>query len=293
MKRFLCFFCILLMLTPSAGCLVRPQPEAAQSTPVPTETPDPTEAPTPSPSPVPTPEPTPAPTPEPITEERLASGEFDSYFDDALLIGDSLTEMLSGYVRGRRETEPGLLGSVQMFGVKGMNVKIACQDLASPGDRTYRYRGKAVSITELINACGPKRVFIMLGVNDVADRPFETVSGQFAQLIDAIREKCPDTEIVMMGVLPITRQYCRMKGVEIAYFNSFNEVLSDVCAEHGVSFLDFSKELMDANGYLDPALSCDEQFHLSRAGEDIWIHALRRYAAQQMYPGAEVLPPEP
>ena len=307
MKRVRVFVCILFALILCAGCDSAPRSAQTDSpaptdiqTPAPTPEPTaelivtatvaPTEAPTPSPSP--TPVPTPAPTTEPITLERLESGEFDSYFNDTLLIGDSLTDMLSGYVRQRRETEKDLLGNAQLFGVKGMNIKTACQDVASPGDRTYRYRGKAVSITQLINACGPKRVFVMLGVNDVADRPYETVKEQFALLIDAIHEKCPDTELVIQGVLPISKKYCEMKGVEIAYFNGFNEVLSEVCAEHGAGFLDFSKELMDENGYLAQSLSSDQQFHLSRNGEAIWIRALRLYAAQQLYPDAETVLPE-
>lgn len=303
MKRFCLFICVLFALILLAGCASAPlSAQAASPVPTAVQTDAPTAAATaepiaaataaPTEQPTPSPSPTPMPTPEPITPERLDSGEFDSYFNDALLIGDSLTDMLSGYVRSRRETEKDLLGTARLFGVKGMNIKTACRDVASPGDRTYRYRGKAVSITELITACDAKRVFIMLGVNDVADRPYETVKEQFAQLIDAIREKCPDTEIIIQSVLPITKQYCNLKGVEITYFNGFNAVLSEVCADHGARFLDFSKDLMDKNGYLAQAFSSDQQFHLSRNGEAIWIRALRLYAAQQMYPNAEVLLPE-
>ena len=177
---------------------------------------------------------------------------------------------------------------MKLFGVKGMNIKTACLDDASQS-RSYILRGKTVSITELINAFSPKRVFILLDVNDVADRPFETVGGHFAQLIDVIHEKCPDVDVVVQAVLPITKQYCNIQGVTIAYYNSFNTVLSEVCEEHGAGFLDFSKEMMDDMGYLALPLCSDQLFHLSKKGEEIWINALRLYAARQIFPDAEVI----
>lgn len=292
----------MLVLLVCTGCCFAPpqETEVVAQTPAPVRsdvpkptaaltaepTQEPTELPTSTPSP--TTEPTPAPTPEPITRERLDSGEFDMFYNDTLLIGDSLTEFFSHYILARRENEPDLLGSVKLFGVRGMNVKTACLDDASQS-RAYILRGKTVSITELINAFSPKRVFILLGVNDVADRPFETVGGHFAQLIDVIHEKCPDVEVVIQAVLPITKQYCHIQGVTITYYNSFNTVLSEICEEHGAGFLDFSKEMMDDKGYLALPLCSDQLFHLSKKGEAIWVDALRLYAARRMYPEAMVL----
>ena len=250
----------------------------------------------PTPTPVITPEPTaaptPEPTPEPITAARLDSGEFDAYFDDALLIGDSLTDILSGYVRKQRQTNESYLGAAKVLGTTSMSVKIASTNKASSNGISFRYRGHAVSITECINACEAKKVFIMLGVNDIGTRSWDTVQEYYATLIDVIRENCPDTEIVMQGVLPVTSRYTNEHKLKIDRWNSFNEILSGICAEHGAVFLDFSKQFMDEKGYLDKKLSSDNLFHLNETGEAIWIRALRLYAARQMSPDAAVLLPE-
>jgi lysophospholipase L1-like esterase len=306
MLRLKPFLCILLALILCAGCSVLPEPSsdaapsAAPESPVPTpepaKTPVPTSEPTASPTPTlsPSPEPTPSPTPEPITEERLDSGEFDSYFDDTLFLGDSITEAFSGFIRSLRETDACTLGTAKLFGVRGMNVSIACRDEASPSGRSFRYAGKPVSVTELINICAPKRVFIMLGSNDITDRPWDMVGAQFAQLIDTIHEKCPGVEIVMQSIPPIMRPYCELKGMPIDVYNSFNgTVLSEVCRDHDAELLDFSDMLKDGNGYLREDLCYDQQYHLTKKGELIWVRALRLYAAQQMCPGAETLLPEP
>ena len=311
--------CVLLALLLCAGCFAASQKPAETDTPAPAaalpdtpepipeltvemaETPSdtqtqsllpvPTSEPTPEPTPTPVPTPTPEPTPEPITQERLDSGEFDRFFEGALFLGDSLTDMFGGYVRKCRETDEDLLGGAQFFGVTSMSVKIACMDRASSGI-SFRYRGKAVSITEIIRQTEAKRVFIMLGVNDIDSRAWDTVEEYFAALIDAIHEKCPDTEVVIEGILPITEQYCRTRKQKIDHWNSFNAILSEICEAHGAAFLDFSADLMDAQGYLPTSLSSDKQYHLNPDGEDIWIRALRLYAAQQLYPDAEVLLPE-
>ena len=311
-KRLLC---VLFALVLCAGCTAAPQQNAAMNTPAPLDTPAPTDAPADTPEPLteavalatetpveteeteepesptaPAPEATPSPTPEPVMQERLDAGEFDSFFDDALFLGDSITESLDGYVRYLREAEGSMLGTTQMFGVKAMNVHIACQDEPAPLDRTFRYRGKAVSVSEIINLCGPRRVFILMGVNDVCDRPWEDVAADFGQLIDNIHTKCPGVEVIIQGILPISAEYCTLKGITIERYNSFNEsVLAGVCEEHDAGFLNFSELMMDENGYLIDRLCNDRQYHLSWRGELVWVRALRAYAAQQMIPGAEVI----
>jgi len=260
----------------------------AEETSAPTLPPTPSPAPSPTPAPTPVPTATPEPTPEPITQARLDSGEFDRFFDGALFLGDSLTDMFGGYIRKCRETEEGLLGEAQFFGVTSMSVKIACTDRASSGI-SFRYRGKAVSVTKIIRQTEAKRVFIMLGVNDIDSRAWDTVEEYFAQLIDVIHEKCPDTEVVIEGILPITEQYCRTRKQKIDRWNSFNDILAGICEAHGAAFLNFSADLMDAQGYLPTSLSSDKQYHLNPEGESIWVRALRLYAAQQLHPDAEVL----
>ncbi len=279
--------CVLLALILCAGCSAAPQTPAETPAPEPTGTHVPTFEPSPEPTPEPTSEPTPEPTPEPITDERIESGEFDGYFDDTLFVGDSLTNNLSNYVRWRRQDEPGLLGTAKMFGVSAMTIKVACQDMPFPFDVTFRYRGKAVSVTELIRANAPKRVFLMLGSNEIGSDTLDEAKENYAKLIDVIREKCPETELIVQAILPATPGFCQFKGLDGARWNSINESLSEICAEHGAAFWDFSEILMDEDGYLQQSFANDHMFHLNRKGEDVWIYALRLYAARQMYPDAE------
>lgn len=253
-------------------------------TPVPTDTPSPT----PTSTPTPTPTPTPVPTPEPITEERIEAGEFDSYFDDALFVGDSITKGFGGYIREQRQTREDFLGKAQFLGAVSMSVMYASMNRAQPGGITFTVRNQAVSLTDGILYYAPRKVFILLGVNDIGFRQWSKVEEYFATMIDTVHEQCPDTEVIILGVLPITEKYCKEERVTIERWNSFNAILEGICAEHGAAFLNFADRMMDENGYLPRELTSDGAYHLSKAGFDIWIRAVRIFAAERMEPDAAI-----
>ena len=215
----------------------------------------------------------------------LDEGRYDSFFDDALFIGDSLTRSLSNYVRGIRVKNPDFLGKAQFMGTVSMSVKNASTNKAYPGAITFEYRGKAISVTDGIKATEAKKAFIMLGLNDIGFRKWDDVEKYFATLIEVIQTECPDTQIVIFGVLPVTEHYCKSNKIKIDHWNSFNEVLKGVCDAHEVTFLDFSEQMMNERGYLKTAYA-NGDFHLKEAGEDVWIRAVRAYAAALMYPEA-------
>ena len=265
----------LLLVSLLLGCRgTGPVVEEVSATPTPTDTPVPTS--------------TPTPTPEPITEARLSSGEFDGYFDDAVFIGDSLTKGFSTYIGRLRSEGENALGEAAFMGTSAMSVKNACRDINNL-EITFTYRGRAVSVTEGINAMGAKKAFILLGLNDVAFRLWTDVEGYFSQLIEAIQAKCPDTEIVIQGLFPVNTRYCRERGVKIDHWNTFNEeVLRRVCEAHQVELYDFSQMLMDEAGYLSAQYSDGGLYHLSVAGDQVWHRAMRLYAAKKMYPAAEL-----
>jgi lysophospholipase L1-like esterase len=127
----------------------------------------------------------------------------------------------------------------------------------------------------------------MLGTNDIDSHPMDSVEPHYVKLIEVLREKCPDTKIIFQCILPITEPYSKKLRIPIEKWNAFNETLARICQENDVDFLYFADELMDEHGYLPLSLSWDREYHPNERGEDIWIRALRLYAARQMYPDAE------
>jgi len=219
-----------------------------------------------------------------ITVQMLGSTQFDSYFDDAVFVGDSITKTFGNYVQSLRLRDEGLLGKAQFMGTISMSATAASWNRVY-GDINFRYQGRDVSLTDGLTAMGANKAFIMLGVNDIGGRRWENVEQSFAQLIDTIHEECPQVEVVLFGVLPVSRSYCLEHKLDIAKWNSFNPILEGICRNHGAEFVSFADQVMTPEGYLDKALS-DGQFHLNTAGEDLWIQFMRRYAAKKLYPDA-------
>lgn len=257
---------------------------AAQQTEAVTQTPEPTTEPTPTPAPTPTP----SPTLEPVTDEMLDSGRFDAYFDDAVFLGDSITQSLRNYCIAQRRDDADFMGNAQFLAAVSMSVRLASSD-----SRTLlQYRGNAVSVTEGLLKMGAGQVFIMLGVNDYAGKYPDATLAYFDTLIDAIQEKCERIEIVIQSVTPVTKRFCQERRITIEEWNGFNVLLEQLCEEKGVQFLSFAELLMDAEGYLADDMTGDGMFHLTPAANALWIHALRQFAAEQ-YALSGAYPPEP
>lgn len=256
---------------------------AAQQTAAVTQAPAPTAEPTPTPVPTPTP----SPTLEPVTDEMLDSGRFDAYFDDAVFLGDSITQSLRNYCIAQRRDDADVMGNAQFLAAVSMSVRLASSD-----SRTlFQYRGNAVSVTEGLLKMGAGQVFIMLGVNDYAGKYPDATLAYFDTLIDAIQEKCERIEIVIQSVTPVTKRFCQERRITIEEWNGFNVLLEQLCEEKGVQFLSFAELLMDAEGYLADDMTGDGMFHLTPAANALWIHALRQFAAEQ-YALSGAYPPE-
>lgn len=257
---------------------------AAQQTEAVTQTPESTTEPTPTPAPTPTP----SPTLEPVTDEMLDSGRFDAYFDDAVFVGDSITESLRNYCIAQQRDDEDFMGNAQFLAAVSMSVRMASSD-----SRTLlQYRGNAVSVTEGLLKMGAGQVFIMLGVNDYAGKYPDATLAYFDTLIDAIQEKCERIEIVIQSVTPVTKRFCQERRITIEEWNGFNVLLEQLCEEKGVQFLSFAELLMDAEGYLADDMTGDGMFHLTPAANAVWIRALRQFAAEQ-YALSGAYPPEP
>lgn len=284
----------LALLLMCAGCAAKTsQPEGhtpLATMPMPTTAPtvEPTATPDPTWTPSPQATPTPSPTLEPVTDEMLDSGRFDAYFDDAVFVGDSITESLRNYCIAQQRDDEDFMGNAQFLAAVSMSVRMASSD-----SRTLlQYRGNAVSVTEGLLKMGAGQVFIMLGVNDYAGKYPDATLAYFDTLIDAIQEKCEGIEIVIQSVTPVTKRFCQERQITIEEWNGFNVLLEQLCEEKGVQFLSFAELLMDAEGYLADDMTGDGMFHLTPAANALWIHALRQFAAEQ-YALSGAYPPEP
>ena len=233
-------------------------------------------APAPSPAVVETPTPTPSPTPEPVLEDP------EAYFDNTLFVGDSIMEGIRQYVAKHRGVEPTLEGATFLTAVDGIGIATLVQG------GTYRYNGESQPLAQIVAQQAPKRIFLLLGLNDLADLDpvVDEIVASYAQLIEMLAQAAPGAEIVVMTNPPKVASkwlpdYTPNRNFGNGLIDEFVEALTQMCDEQGVPYVDIHEALSDENGSLPDDFCRDGFLHLSDAGSAVVVEALEQFAVER------------
>ena len=141
---------------------------------------------------------------------------------------------------------------------------------------TISYQGNKTRPEDAIAAIGAKRVFIMLGLNDIGLLGIDQTITNWGKLIKNIRAKCPDIEIYIQSGTPL---YKGKGSLTNANMDKYNVKLEQFCKDNGCFFVNVAEALKDSEGKLQKAYCSDEYCHLTNAGIEAWIKYLKAYAA--------------
>lgn len=272
-KRIFCLLLSLILLFSAVCASARTTDETETSlsasptlspTPTPTLSPSPTPTLTPSPSPTETPLPTPTPTLRPNQAP---------WFDYSALLGDSISDGLRIYAERKRKTDADFLGNMQFFTKVGYSLSYAS---AKSPKKLVKYKGKSMRPEDALSAMGAKKVFIMLGINDIFHTETEN-RPKYSTLIDNIRAKNPGIKIALIAITPIVTdgQHSAFKNSKV---NEYNEFVKNVSNEKGCDYIDFNDQLRDKTGGLKPSYSNDQFVHLKGGAFEIYAAALSQNA---------------
>lgn len=275
MKTILMIFCCMLLLV---SCSTKalpetkeiPQDPSAQIT-EPIQDPVPTESKTTESEPIHT-EPT-VPEPDPKNDE---------YFNGSLFVGDSIMEGIRQYVVKERKADT-VLGDAKFITT---TIGITVADLTGYTEDTvyYSYRGEEMSVEDILSQIAPKRVFYLLGLNDLAAGTDNQLTvDRYLELIENTKKLLPDAEVIVIANPPKVASGWLPSYVKNREFN--NELILDLvtrlktmCDENGVEFVDIHTSLCNEDGALDDALCRDSYVHLNDSGAKIVVETLYKFA---------------
>ena len=125
----------------------------------------------------------------------------------------------------------------------------------------------------------PKKLFLMIGVNDLAAgvSPDEIVAN-VARLIDRFQSESRWTKIYVQSILPVNGDlpgYERRKACAPLIVPT-NKRLETLCDEKGVTYLDVWGALADHEGRLDKRYTNDG-LHLTGEGYVVWRDAIKQH----------------
>ena len=191
----------------------------------------------------------------------------ESYFDDALFIGDSRTQgfiLYSGLANTTSYAGKGLAGN-----------KISTDAVVTENGQDY-----TVS-QALENHSGEfKKVYLMFGVNELGWSYPEKFQESYQQVVQEVKKTQPDATIYVQSILPVSKEKSDSSDIyNMERVNMFNGLLQEMAEEEGVIYLDVASSVMDSEGYL-PADASTDGVHLNKEYCQIWLRYLEEHTAE-------------
>lgn len=207
-----------------------------------------------------TPEDPTAPAPEETTPETEPAPVFvqleESWFDDALFIGDSRTVGMKNYYK---------LGKAQYFTNIGMNIYSVFAQM----DKHPVYGH--IFLEDLLQKETFGKIYIGIGLNE-CNYEYEYIREGFDKLVKMIKEYQPDCKIILQSIMMCSEKTAKGNW----YFDqenlgNINAIIESFADGETVFYIDSNEWIVDEKGYL-PADMTHDGIHLYGTGYEEWAH---------------------
>lgn len=170
-----------------------------------------------------------------------------SWFSDAVFIGNSLEQ---GFMLWAG------LKTADMFAVQSISVaNIGSERVINTGGGNY------ISILDAMARKSYRKVFVMLGINELSWASKETFYDKYSAVIDRIRELEPEAEIYLQSMTPVTK---KQSDNSTTFTNSriveYNEVIRQLAEDKECHYLFIHEAYADEEGCL-PANTSEDGIH--------------------------------
>lgn len=153
------------------------------------------------------------------------------------------------------------------------------------GDLTVLNRGidsdRVAALLQRLDAIislKPRKIFLMVGINDVYDRKEAAgVLKNYESIIGRIREELPDTRLYIQSLLPVNNSVYNhpLRHEEI---KDFNIRLAGLCGDHDVTFIDLYDAFLSGNEM--DARYTDDGCHLTGYGYELWVKRIESFVRE-------------
>ena len=216
----------------------------------------------------------------------LSVKECNDFFHGSIFIGDSFMEGFKTRYQSKISNMPDYFGKITLLATRNFGFANSHVTMAE-GKKTYHpvYNGEQRYVWEVVGEVKPPRVFIMLGLNDLAGKDGPNYAFKnMTKLIDKIKAASPETDIVMLS----TSYYTKEGEVPSNYrtneiYRAWNERVLTYCNQNGYDYIDLADSMVDEEGYLKSEYAGPDGLHLKATQYyDIWLDYLRGYAADKI-----------
>ncbi len=177
----------------------------------------------------------------PVPESEAVEQE---YFSDAVFIGNSLAQGFMLYAG---------LKTADQFAVQSITVSNIGKEKVIRDDE-----GSFISILDAMARKSYRKVFVMLGINELSWAGKDTFYSLYAELIDQLRELEPEAEIYLQSMTPVTAEESNSSTTFTNQrIHEYNEVIRQLAEDKEVHYLYVFDALADDTGCLPEGSSSD------------------------------------
>jgi Lysophospholipase L1 and related esterases len=182
------------------------------------------------------------------------------YFNDALFIGDSRTVGLSEYSGWTKPT---------FFADVGLTI----YDVLDK--QIVKVNKKTMTVEEALKEQSYRKIYIMLGINELGRGTTKTFIQEYKTVLDKIRQLQPNAIIYVEGIMKVSKQ----KSDSDPIFNNKNitdknQHLVNLADNKNVFYIDVNKAVTNKSGNLPQEYTFDS-IHLKAAYYKLWTDFLQ------------------
>ncbi len=139
-------------------------------------------------------------------------------------------------------------------------------------DNTFGVLNRIAEITRR----RPRKIFIMIGINDIARGiPDPVILRNYRRIIDSIQMQTPSTRIFVQSILPTNNEFTLFSGYQnkMDHIRYVNQHLQMICAEKKLVYINLFDAFINEEGKLDKRFTNDG-VHLTGEGYLHWKEIL-------------------
>lgn len=190
----------------------------------------------------------------------------DSYFDDVVFIGDSLTNGLQLYKSVKNAI---------IISETGLNIESAT-------NKPLMFNNQSVSVLEAIKQTNRNKIYIMIGANGIGWLDNDYMIKLYSGWLNNIKSELPNSIIYVQSILPITQQLSdanqnKPNALTNDKIEIYNQTLHEMCNKNKFHFLNVAEIFKNENNALPDEASPVDGLHLTSKYYNNWLNYIKTH----------------
>ncbi len=188
----------------------------------------------------------------------------NSYFDDAIFIGDSLTEGIKLY---------GVMSNAVVLSHTGLGLdNIYTKEVVEQED------GTKISVMDALEKeTDVAKIYILMGPNSIGYNK-DTFVSKYGAIIDSIKISQPNAIVYVQSMLPVTTN--NNYKLDNKVIDEYNLALVELAEEKDVYYLDVNSHLKGPDGALPTEASPADGMHFNATYYQKWFDYLKTHTVK-------------